>query len=620
MRHNLRITFLSTILTALLAAGCTTTPVSPDTSRNLSSIQEQVSLLLSQAQNSPSGIAERYLLDAAELLLNNEQAEESLSIVSHLEYPTLPATQKYRHLLIFAKAHIALDTPEEALEALSGSRFNISSLTHFLSIEEQLTIDQLRAFAYDMAGRHLGAARERIFFNALLSEEAMRLNEEKIWASLQNIPLTELQGFPEQHASQELNGWIQLAIIAQSNTYDIDAQQHSLAAWLTNWPTHPAALALPPRLAILSRLEEFRPKHIVLLLPLSGPLLAHATAIRNGFLAHYYLSQSRNNPSPTLHIYDTESNDRSFMEIYLEASQSGADLVIGPLKKENVTQLETMDVLPTPTLSLNYGSEPRDSIDPNLTEFGLSPEDETRQIALKAFNDGHDKAAILYPDNSWGYRLAQSFSEQWHTIGGKILTQEGFPVKNNYGPSLKDLLSIPQSELRAAQIKQIIREPIEFTARRRKDIDFIAMLALPSQAKQLKPGLDFYFAGDIPLYSTSKIHSTAVTQYKKNSDLDGIQFCEIPWILEGQSSLRQELDSAWSKRNKHLERLYALGADAFYLSAWLPIMKHAPDIWISGQTGNLQLLPNRRIQRALSWATMKNGKASEINPPILENL
>ncbi len=620
MRHNLRITFLSTILTALLAAGCSTTPVSHDTSRDLSSIQEQVSRLLSQAQNSPVGVAERYLLDAAELLLNNEQAKESLSIVSHLEQPTLPAAQKYRHLLIFAKAHIALDTPEEALEALSGSRFNISSLTPFLSIEQQLTIDQLRAFAYDMTGRHLEAVRERIFFNALLSEEAMQLNEEKIWAGLQNIPLAELQGLPEQQASQDLNGWVQLAIIAQNNTYDIDAQRHSLAAWLTNWPTHPAALALPPRLAILNRLEEFRPKHIALLLPLSGPLLVHATAIRNGFLAHYYLSQSRNNPSPTLHIYDTESKDKSFMEIYLEASQSGADLIIGPLKKENVTQLETMEVLPTPTLSLNYGSEPQDSIDPKLTEFGLSPEDETRQIALKAFNDGHDKAAILYPDNSWGYRLAQSFSEQWRAIGGEILTQEGFPVKNNYGPSLKRLLNIPQSELRATQIKQIIKEPIEFTARRRQDIDFIAMLALPSQAKQLKPGLDFYFAGDIPLYSTSHIHSTASTQYKKNSDLDGIQFCDIPWILEGQSDLRKDLDSAWSKRNKHLERLYALGADAFHLSTWLPIMKHAPDIWISGQSGNLQLLPNRRIQRALSWATMKNGKASEINPPILENL
>lgn len=620
MRHNLKITFLSTILTALLAAGCGTTPVSPDTPGDLRSIQEQVSLLLSQAQNSPAGVAEHYFLDAAELLLNNEQAEESLSIVSRLEYPTLSAAQKYRHLLIFAEAHIALDTPEEALEALSGSRFNISALTSLLSIEEQLTIDQLRAFAYDMAGRHLEAARERIFFNALLSEEAMRLNEEKIWAGLQNIPLTELQGFPKQQASRELNGWIQLAIIAQSNTYDIDAQRRSLAAWLTNWPTHPAALALPPRLAVLNRLEEFRPKHIALLLPLSGPLLVHATTIRNGFLAHYYLSQSRNNPTPILHIYDTESKDKSFMEIYLEASQSGADLIIGPLKKENVTQLETMELLPTPTLSLNYGSELQDSTDSKLSEFGLSPEDETRQIALKAFNDGHDKAAILYPDNSWGYRLAQSFIEQWHTIGGEILTQEGFPVKNNYGPSLKGLLNIPKSELRAAQIKQIIKEPIEFTARRRQDIDFIAMLALPSQAKQLKPGLDFYFAGDIPLYSTSHIHSTATTQYKKNSDLDGIQFCDIPWILEGQSGLHQELDSAWSKRNKHLERLYALGADAFHLSTWLPIMKHAPDIWISGQTGNLQLLPNRRIQRALSWATMKNGKASEIKPPILENL
>jgi outer membrane PBP1 activator LpoA protein len=617
MHHNLKLIF---ILAALVIAGCSTTTKTPDAPRGVISIQEQASQLLSQAQNSPPGIAERYFLDAAELLLNNEQAEESLSIISRLDYHALSDALKYRHLLIFAKAHISLDKPEEALEALSGSRFNISSLTSFLSIDEQLTIDQLRALSYDKAGKHLEAARERIFFNALLSAEAIQLNEEKIWAGLQNIPLSELQSFPEQQASRELSGWIQLAIIAQSNTYDIDAQQRSLAAWLTNWPTHPAAQSLPPRLAILSSLDEFRPKHIALLLPLSGQLSGHAVAIRNGFLANYYLSRSRNNPTPILHIYNTERNDKSFMDIYLEASQSGADLVIGPLKKENVTQLETMESLPVATLSLNYGTETQDTTNRVLVEFGLSPEDETRQIALKAFSDGHDKAAILYPDNSWGYRLAQSFSEQWQAIGGEILTQEGFPVKNNYGPSLKSLLNIPQSESRAAQIKQTLQEPIEFTARRRKDIDFIAVLALPNQAKQLKPGLAFYFAGDIPLYSTSHIHSTAAAHYKKNYDLDGIQFCDIPWILEQQSDLRQGLDSAWNKRNKHRERLYALGADAFHLSAWLPIMKSAPNIWIAGQTGSLQLLPNRRIQRALSWATMKNGRASEIGPPILETL
>ncbi|MBL4607724.1 MAG: penicillin-binding protein activator [Pseudomonadales bacterium] len=620
MRYTLKLTAISAILVALFTIGCSSTSKPPTSSSDPSSTSELAALLLKKAQSSPSGAAEQYYIDAADLFLGNEQAEESLAAISHINYATLPLALKYRYLLIFAKAHVSLEDPEQALEALSGSRFNISALASSLSIEEQLTVDQLRAHAYDKANRHFEAARERIFFSGLLSTEDLRLNEEKIWAGLQRIALTALQDTPQQQASLELNGWIQLAILAKSNTYDIDAQLRSLSIWLESWPSHPAAQNLPPRLSIMSNLHEFRPKHIALLLPLSGQFSAHAGAIRNGFLANYYLSQSRNNPTPILHIYNTESSDKSFMEVYIEASSSGADLIIGPLKKENVAQLETIESLPVPTLSLNYGPEARVANNPNLTEFGLSPEDETLQIALKAFSDGHDKAAILYPDNSWGYRLAQSFSEQWQAIGGEVLTQEGFPVKNNYGPSLKALLNIPESESRATRIKQTLNEPIKFTARRRKDIDFIAMLALPNQAKQLKPGLAFYFAADIPLYSTSHIHSTVPTHYKNNNDLNGIQFCDIPWILEPHSDVQKELDSAWSKRNQRSERLYALGADAFHLSAWLPIMKKAPSIWIVGQTGRLQLLSNQRIQRALPWAIMKNGKASDISPPLLNEL
>ena len=619
MRHCLKITLLLSSLVLLLVTGCSTTTTLDDPAPQAASIQKQVAKLLSKAKNIPPTLAEQYFLDAAELLFNNQQVEESLTILDNLDYQALSAPSKYRHLLLFSEAHIVLGNPEEALLVLTGSRLDISALTSLLSIEKQLAVDQIRARAYSVAGRHFEAARERIFFNALLLPQQAQLNEEQIWDNFLNIPLSELQSLPRQQASRELNGWIQLALVARNNAYDIDAQKQALMAWLEIWVAHPAATNLPRRLEAMSHLDELRPRHIALLLPLSGQLSGPATAIRNGFLANYYLSKSRGNPSPTLSIYNTERGDKSFSEIYFEVSQSDADLIIGPLKKENVTELKGMESLPVATLSLNYGSASGVTIETGLTEFGLAPEDETRQIALKAFNDGYDKAAILYPDNQWGYRLARSFSKQWQAIGGEVLTQEGFPVKNNYGPSLKTLLNIPQSESRASRIRTILNEPIEFTARRRKDIDFIAMLAQPNQAKQLKPGLAFYFAADIPLYSTSHIFSPASARYKKNSDLDGIQFCDIPWILEPQSEIHQNLNTAWSQHNKHFERLYALGADAYHLAAWLPIMQTVPDIWILGQTGSLRLLPDHRIERSLSWATMKSGQANATSPPILEN-
>ncbi|MBV1870159.1 MAG: penicillin-binding protein activator [Gammaproteobacteria bacterium] len=618
MHYFVHIALPLLLAASLLINGCSSTLAPPDAPNQAQSIQDQASKLLNDARNSPPALAEQYMLDAAELLLHNWQVKESLAIINNLDRSSLSQASQYRYLLLYSEAHILLGNSEEALDALTGADYNISALTASLSIKKQLAVDQLRARAYQASGKHLEAARERIFFNALLSQTDSRSNEEKIWSNLLSAPLFDIQNLPLQRASFELNGWIQLALVSRENTYDIDAQKRALDYWLKTWPSHPAAKNLPLRLKAMSRLEEFRPQHIALLLPLSNQLSGPASAIRNGFLANYYLSKSRGNPSPILRIYNTERPDKSFMDIYLEASQSGADLIVGPLKKVNVTELENMRALPLKTLSLNYGSRTDDHTQKGLTQFGLSPEDETKQIALKAFSDGHDRAAILYPDNQWGYRLAQSFSTQWRSIGGKVLIQEGFPVKNNYGSSLKTLLNIPQSESRAHEVKRVLNEPIEFTARRRKDIDFIAMLALPNQAKQLKPGLAFYFAADIPLYSTSHIFSPANARYKKNSDLDGIQFCDIPWILGPRSAIHQNLNSAWSNHNKHLERLYALGADAFHLATWLPIMQTAPDIWILGQTGSLRLLSDQQIERSLPWAIMKNGQASATTPPILE--
>ena len=82
----------------------------------------------------------------------------------------------------------------------------------------------------------------------------------------------------------------------------------------------------------------------------------------------------------------------------------------------------------------------------------------------------------------------------------------------------------------AGDLRRIIRQPFEFDPRRRQDIDFIFLLANPSQARGIKPTLAFFFAEDLPVYSTSHMNDNSESRIDY-LDLAGIRFCDIPWKL-----------------------------------------------------------------------------------------
>lgn len=577
---------------------------------------EKIADLLQSAQKSPADQADRYLLEAAQLLIESKQAREAEKVLLKINYVTLTPSLKQAFLLSYARACMLLDRPDKAIHVLSGNPFDLNALPSDLSLKESLALDHLRAEAYEASGNHLAAAKERIFFNALLSPQGMAINNEKIWADLQNSPQNELEKLAFQNDRPELRGWAQLALIPQSYEHDIDAQFEALLQWQKLWPNHPASKHLPNDLTLISRLQTARPKHIALLLPFSGPLAGPATAIRDGFLSSFYLSRSRKHAPPQISIYDSETPGKTFIQRYLEISQSGADLIIGPLKKEDVSALQELESLSIPTLSLNYGTPNSKQNHANLFQFGLSPEDESKQIALKAKDHGYQKAVLLYPDNDWGHRMSQSFTEQWRQMGGILLSQQAFPVKGEYSASLKSLLNIPESEMRAQRIRSILNEAVETSPYKRNDIDFIVMFAQPNQAKQITPGLAFFDALDIPIYSSSDVYDFTQTNSAFHKDLNGIRFCDIPWILKTRTESRQKIHAAWPTRNSPYERLYALGADAFYLSPRLAVLKSAPESLVSGHTGTLRLLPNGRLERFPSWAKFEDGASVLIGDPV----
>src|SRR5690606_31300230 len=178
------------------------------------------------------------------------------------------------------------------------------------------------------------------------------------------------------------------------------------------------------------------------------------------------------------------------------------------------------------------------------------------------------------------------------------------------------MLLVDQSEARAQQLKRILGKNFEFEPRRRKDIDFIYLIASPEQARQLKPLINFYFANNLPVYAGSQIYSGEPSP-EKDRDLDGIEFCDIPWMLDKPDALKQSMLAAWPDANPRYFRLNALGADAYRLQSRLHLLANVPGAGLFGATGTLTISDHNRIQRGLAWASIKNGKVKKL-PKIVD--
>lgn len=364
----------------------------------------------------------------------------------------------------------------------------------------------------------------------------------------------------------------------------------------------------PPHFAEVS--DE--PRQIALLLPLSGAHADAAKAIREGFLASYY-NAKRNGVKPSVRIYDT-TKDKDIQRLYDQAVADGADFVVGPLAKEDVLRLSMLSEhqLKAPVLALNHHPAIQAS-SKSFTQFTLAPESEVEQIADKAWQKGYRNASIVVPDNAWGQRAATAFTSRWQQFGGRVLQTVQTNPAQDQAAAVRRLLGIDQSQNRADHIKGLLTEKVDFQPRRRKDVDVIVMAAPPEQARQLKPLFDFYYAEDVPVYATSSIYSGSVNP-KKENDLNGVVFCDMPWLLTQKqgANLRQLLSQSGSEQSDQYNRLFAMGADAYQLTSHMKALQYQPGASYPGATGTLSLGNNNIIQRKLAWAKISNGLPYEV--------
>jgi len=547
--------------------------------------QASTQQLLKEAEASDPAKAASLRLSAADQSMQQGNQAQAQEILGQIDLNQLMPAQQMFAKTLEAELALAAGEPKSALQALQHPAFERLAE---LPVDQQLRTQLARAQAFEANDQPLDAARERTFIAPMLSGEAAEANHEAIWSLASSLPIDQLQ----PNTGADLTGWINLAAaVKQAGT--LNQQQRAIDAWLQQNPNHPAARRLPAPLQKLRELADKPLSHVALLLPMDGPLASVARALRDGFLAAHLAGQQ----DLKIELFDS-TRLSSLDEFYRQASAAGVELVIGPLEKDMVRQLADREQLPITTLALNY-SDANQKVPPQLFQFGLAAEDEAREVARRAWTDGHRRAVALTPRGDWGNRVFEAFRQEWQALGGTVVAAEPLAEPIELANQIADLLQIRSNGTGD-----------EAQPSRRQDIDFLFLAATPQQAQQVKPTLIFQYAGDLPVYATSHLHAATDnrTQYL---DLEGIRFTETPWLLDSQLPLRQEIGRKWPQARGSLGRLYAMGADAYQLAPRLNQLLALPDTRLEGLSGTLSLTPQQRIERELPWAEFRDG---EVHP------
>jgi len=321
--------------------------------------------------------------------------------------------------------------------------------------------------------------------------------------------------------------------------------------------------------------------HIALLLPMNSKLFGkHAVALRDGFQA---AAKTQGQQQLPVREYAVSEEVGNALEGYRTAVAGGAQVVVGPLTRDAVTALAFGEPVPVPTLALNVA----DSVGRapgNLYMLSLQVETEARQIAQLAWREGHRTTITVSGGSPVQRRTQTAFAGEFSRLGGKITSDLAFATDPD----------------RLQTIGRAVAEA---------DMAFLALDFGEAPAARA-------YLGATPAYATASVH-IGDPGVLAGYDLAGVSFVDMPWLLEPQHTAVMIYPRPQIHGTIDLERLYALGIDAWRVAQLL--LAGARDIRLDGVTGKLTLGPDGQFERELVTARYIDGRPQVTVPSARES-
>jgi outer membrane PBP1 activator LpoA protein len=505
-----------------------------------------------------------------------------------------------------AELALARNQPQAALNALSALP---SSLPAPLA-GELLDLQARAAFAagQPLAGVRAYVERARIVSSAEERDATYRALVEALRARPADIAAVPTE------ATEAERGWFELAALLNTSTSERELAAHA-ADWSGRHPNHdgrtllpqssavtdPGAVAASPsRQSMQSLPPGGRATFLAVLLPLSGKHETSGVAVRDGFVAAWLADPA--DLRPRVRFYDTATDAGS---AYARALSDGAQFVVGPLTKEDLSALIATQQFSVPTLALNSlsGGQPPAF----LYQFSLDPEQEARAAARRIAHDGLTRGVALYPANAWGRRLQEAFTAELAGTAVELTASQLYdPGAQDFSGPLRAVLGRYGGAGDRDEDNKLVSIKRDASAEAASGPQFAFIAANAATARALKPQLRFQMVYDLPVYATSDAWDPST---RGATEMDGLTFPEMPWVLYGGQdapALWAALQDDWKTTARGRWRLYAFGFDAFRLATALGA--NLRYVALNGLTGALEVAADGTVQRGLDWARVSGGR------------
>ncbi|PSW18492.1 penicillin-binding protein activator [Photobacterium sanctipauli] len=584
---------LAPVALAVILAGCSTTNQQQVVATDITAAATQSAAdYLIKAEASEGAESVNWHILALKAFIKEGRWAQAEQQANRLGRMSMDSLQMAEWQLARATLRYQQGQPKSALETLNFQPW------WTLADSQYLRYHMLRAELYAQTAQPLQAARERTALDQYLTNEQKAANWQNLWRDLANYNNNQLQTVTLSDSDTVLRGWIQLSILKNTYSQRPAKLKGMVEDWLASNPYHPANQYLPAELQAIMELEIAQLNNVALLLPLSGRYEKSGKAVRDGFI-NAMLDDTGRDASTELAVYDTEAEPMSAIVSQLE--QDGVELVIGPLRKNKITEFQRANQGNITLLALN---EPEQSsmTQGNACYFSLSPEQEAEQAARHLFAKGHQSPMVLAPGNSFGRRVTDAFTEQWQQLTGDSPTTRQFSSRKQIQQEVAAVFGLTESQARIDQMQQLLGIELEGQPRSRRDTDAVYLIANMNELTLLKPFIDVAINPDVQppkLYASSRSYPD---REGDTSELRGIEFSDIPLLVDANHNFMTRFDELWPQAKNTDLRLHAFGMDAYKMIAELPQMRVVDNYTTQGKTGQLSLDDQCVIQRQLSWA------------------
>jgi outer membrane PBP1 activator LpoA protein len=530
------------------------------------------------------GHADSYRLQAAEAWREEGQLERAAPILTSIKRQHLTGDEPLR--LDLMQAELALGQHDAATALRLTTQPNVT-----VPAALQLRLLELRARAMTASGDHWGAASTRVQMDDQLSGLDHTQNRQQILDALNKLGVEPLkQRAAAMKPGDRMLPWVNEAL----------AQLGIVVAQPQPELQQPVGTLLPGADANVR--EGYKvPAQVALLLPSDGNYAAASASIREGFFAAYLDAGRNHAPRPSVRVYDSKGTADGAIKAYQQAVSDGAKLVVGPLTRGEVAAVFGQAQLPVPLLALNH---PDDKQLPasDTSEFGLLPESEGAQAADHMVERGLRQAYVLISNDDFAQRAAGAFKAELAARGGQLTGIATLPVgATNYADAIAGLHLPASTSTSPAATDAATTNATSDTG------IFISMR--PTQARLLLPQLRIAQIAT-PVFATSHVYEGS-DDASANHDLDGVEFCDAPWLFDAQPSLpnHDEIAAQLPAARGSAARLFAFGMDAWNLVPYLEWLRAHPGSYVPGASGQLTADQFGRVRRVLIWAQFQNGLA-----------